>query len=144
MPRLDEVSEWLQKASNDLRSARILVEHDPPVPDTAAFHSQQAVEKALKAFLVWRGVRFEKVHSLTYLMDICEAQEAEFASFRTQAEDLAPFSVEIRYPSDCVEISIDDALFALKSAQEVCKFVMERLPTDLHSSAFICGPNLES
>jgi hypothetical protein len=30
LPR-DEVREWLQKAQNDLLSARILMQHDPPV-----------------------------------------------------------------------------------------------------------------
>ena len=64
-PELDEVKEWLQKASKDLLSAEALLEHDPPIPETAAFHCQQTVEKALKAFLVWKGIPFEKVHSLT-------------------------------------------------------------------------------
>jgi len=67
---LDEVREWLQKGRNDLLSAQILIEHDPPVLDTASFHCQQAVEKALKAFLAWKAVPFEKVHSLTYLLDL--------------------------------------------------------------------------
>jgi len=69
---LDEVREWLQKGRNDLLSAQILIEHDPPVLDTASFHCQQAVEKALKAFLAWKAVPFEKVHSLIYLLDLCE------------------------------------------------------------------------
>lgn len=51
-PRSDEVKAWLQKAANDLLSARILLEHDPPVMETACFHCQQGVEKALKAFLL--------------------------------------------------------------------------------------------
>ena len=75
-PRLDEIREWLQKAKNDLLSAQILMKHEPPVLDTASFHYQQAVEKVLKAFLVWKGVSFEKVLSLTYFSDLCEAQEA--------------------------------------------------------------------
>ena len=49
------VKEWLQKAKNDLLSARILLEHDPPVLDTACFHCQQTVEKGLKAFLIWNA-----------------------------------------------------------------------------------------
>lgn len=45
----------------------------------AAFHCQQA-------FLVWRSVTFEKVHSLVYLMALCE--EPGFASLREEAESL--------------------------------------------------------
>ena len=88
-PRLDEIKEWLQKGKNDLLSAQILLKHDPAILDTASFHCQQAVEKVLKAFLVWKGVSFEKVHSLTYFLDLCEVQEPRFASLRDRAEALA-------------------------------------------------------
>jgi HEPN domain-containing protein len=71
-PNQDEVKAWLQKASSDLYSAEILLDHDPPVPEAAAFHCQQAAEKILKALLVWLDVPFEKVHGLTYLLDLGE------------------------------------------------------------------------
>lgn len=59
-PSLDETKEWLQKAKNDLVWAQVLIKHDPPVLDTGSFHCQQTVEKALNAFLVWKGGSFEK------------------------------------------------------------------------------------
>ena len=85
-PDPDEVREWLQNAKDDLFSAQILIEHDPPVLDTACFHCQQAVEKSLKAFLVWKAVYFEKVHSLPYLLDLCEVQDPGVASLRERVE----------------------------------------------------------
>ena len=39
----------------------------PPITDTAGFHAQQAVEKTFKAYLVWRGCEFEKIHDLRTL-----------------------------------------------------------------------------
>ena len=134
MPQWDEIKQWPQKARNDLRWARILVEHDPPVLDMAAFHAQQAVEKALKSFMVWKAVRFEKVHSLAYLADLCEVQDPKFASLRDQVESLAPFAVEIRYPGDVLEISPEEALDALTSAEEVWGYVLRHLPTEFHAS----------
>jgi HEPN domain-containing protein len=71
-PHEEEVKAWLQKAYSDLRSAQILATHGAIVLDTATFHCQQAAEKALKAFLVWRAVPFDRVHNLTYLLDLCE------------------------------------------------------------------------
>ena len=53
--KFEECAEWLRKARNDLVSARILLAHGDPVTDTACFHCQQAVEKTLKAFLVYLG-----------------------------------------------------------------------------------------
>ena len=95
-PQPDEVQGWLQKAANDLLSARILLGHDPPVLETACFHCQQTVEKVLKAFLVWQAVPFEKVHSLPYLLDLCEGQDSGYTSLRDRAETLAPYAVEVR------------------------------------------------
>ena len=132
MPGLDEVRSWIQKAKNDLLSARILTEHDPPVLDTAVFHCQQAAEKALKAFLVWKEVPFEKVHSLTYLLDLCEAREPRFASLRSKAETLAPYAVEVRYPGETVGVSREEAREALAAAEAVWEFVLDLLPVESH------------
>jgi len=131
-PGVDEVKEWLQKARNDLLSARILMQHDPPVLDTASFHCQQAVEKVLKAFLVWKAMPFEKVHSLTYLLDLCQGQEPGFASMRERAEILAPYAIEIRYPGPVMEISQQEAEEALAIAEMMWDFVLRLLPGETH------------
>lgn len=57
-----EIQKWLIKAQHDLGSARRLMEGDEPYLDTAVYHCQQAVEKALKAFLTYHDVSFEKTH----------------------------------------------------------------------------------
>ena len=128
MSPMDEVREWLTKAEKDLLSARILLEHEPPVLETACFHCQQTVEKALKAFLVRKAVPFEKVHSLTYLLDLCEMQEPGFASLRDKAENLAPYAVEVRYPGEPMEISPEEAQEALATAETVWNFILNLIP----------------
>lgn len=133
-PELDEVREWLQKARNDLLSAQILLDHEPPVLDTAAFHAQQAVEKTIKAFLVWKAVQFERVHSLTYLMDLCEVRESGFRSLRRKVEMLAPFAVGIRYPGEVMDVSREEARDALATANAVWEFVLGLLPKGFHFS----------
>ena len=47
---------WLAKASQDLRRVEVLLAAEPPDVEGALFHSQQAAEKALKAFLTWHDV----------------------------------------------------------------------------------------
>jgi HEPN domain-containing protein len=103
-----EVNERLQKAALDLRSACVLLDNEPPVLETACFHCQQAEKKGLKAYLVCRGVRFEKVHSLTYLLALCKGSELAFASLRDRIESLTPHAVEIRYPGTVGEISREE------------------------------------
>jgi len=136
MPPRDEVRAWLLKGQSDLSSARILASHDPPIFDTAAFHCQQAAEKALKAYLTFRGVRFERVHNLTYLLKLCEEQEPDFADLRPEAALLAPFAVEIRYPGDLTELTGDEAQAALAGAEAIWNRVLLALPQELRPSTF--------
>ena len=55
-PKLTIVSEaraWTAKADEDQRAARHLLTVSPPLLDVVGFHVQQAVEKRLKALLVF-------------------------------------------------------------------------------------------
>ncbi len=130
-PNLEEVKEWLHKARNDLLSARILIKHDPPVLDTALFHCQQSVEKLLKGFLAWKSTQFEKVHSLTYLLDLCEVKEPRFVSLRDQIETLAPYAVEVRYPGEVLDITQEEAQEALATVEAIWDFVLSLLPYEI-------------
>jgi len=71
--RLADTQAWLAKADADLRAA----EHDrtatPPLLGDAAFHCQQAVEKAFKALLAWHDRPFRKTHNLEELGEACLA-----------------------------------------------------------------------
>lgn len=62
--RRADTQSWLRKASSDLRYAEIDLAARPAAPEDAVFHCQQAVEKALKAFLVWHDEPFQKTHDL--------------------------------------------------------------------------------
>lgn len=46
--------EWLQMAKKDLQSAKILFEHDGDY-GIVCFHCQQAIEKYLKGFLIFKS-----------------------------------------------------------------------------------------
>lgn len=84
----------------------------------ACFHAQQCAEKAIKASLVFLGVRFRKVHDLELLC-------AELPDGWTLSEDperlsgLTVWAVEPRYPGDLPEATEDDARAAVELAREV-------------------------
>jgi HEPN domain-containing protein len=46
------VEAWLAKAEHDLTTARVMLREGVEYADIVCYHSQQAVEKNLKAFLV--------------------------------------------------------------------------------------------
>jgi HEPN domain-containing protein len=62
--RVADVLSWLSRAARDLAAGDQVLQASPPLTGDAAFHSQQAAEKALKAFLLWQDEPFRKTHSL--------------------------------------------------------------------------------
>ena len=131
--QLDEVRSWLSKAYADLVAAQVLIVHSRLALGPAAFHCQQAAEKVLKAYLIWRAVSFDKVHNLVYLIDLCEVKEPKFAALRDFSERLVPYAVEVRYPGDAIEITLDEVREALSAAEAIWGFVLALLPSGLWS-----------
>lgn len=62
--RRNLVRQWLVRAFEDLSVARLLIESKSPWHATAAFHSQQAAEKFIKALLVDNQIEFPKTHNI--------------------------------------------------------------------------------
>ncbi|MCK8816323.1 HEPN domain-containing protein [Natroniella sulfidigena] len=115
---------WLKKALNDLKSAQALVEND--LLDTAIYHTQQCAEKALKGFLVYQKQSIKRTHDLRLLIDICVEIDEDFNDLRNLAEELTPYAVEFRYPTEWLEPDKEDVLEAIEMAEEIFKFVEER------------------
>ena len=63
----DLIKAWLTKALHDLTAARTVAASAEPLFDVGAFHCQQAAEKAVKAYLVFRDRPFPKTHDVAEL-----------------------------------------------------------------------------
>ena len=118
---------WLVKAEHDLIAAE-RANAPPPIRDVVVFHCQQAVEKALKAFLTWHDRPFSKTHNLPRLVEPCEEIADDFTSLRDAAELLTPYSVEFRYPGGDAEPTREAADTARQLARQGVDFVIARLP----------------
>ncbi|RJP21529.1 MAG: HEPN domain-containing protein [Candidatus Abyssobacteria bacterium SURF_5] len=59
------IAEWLRKADSDTDLAEHLMAEGAAFANSIAFHSQQAAEKYLKAFLTSHQVAFPKTHERT-------------------------------------------------------------------------------
>ena len=69
--RAEETAAWAKKSRKDLWRAEVNLTLDPPDTEDCLFHCQQAVEKSLKSFLVWRDQPFRKTHDLVELARQC-------------------------------------------------------------------------
>lgn len=130
-PEAAEVRQWLRKAVNDQRAARAALDQDPPITDVAAFHCQQAAEKLLKAYLVWRGQAFEKIHDLRTLVNLCAACDPEFIPLRDRVGPLTAYAVRFRYPGP-TDPTAEQAESALGIVAEALRFVRAKIPADMH------------
>lgn len=61
----EEALLWISKADQDLRAARLLLD---AIPEQAAFHAEQALEKMLKALLVARRQDMKKTDDISALV----------------------------------------------------------------------------
>jgi hypothetical protein len=107
----------------------------PPVPGSAAFHCQQAVEKLLKGFLVLAGRRSSKTHTLSELGTLAQAPERpagpsvrgfpEIADLVTAAGNWGRWTFAYRYPSEDPPAEPDDD--ELRRALDVIDALAARL-----------------
>jgi len=125
LPHLDAAREWKAKADGDLRSARALLDLDPPETDAVAFHCQQASEKYLKALLVAVGVEPPRTHDLGVLLELATETYPALEDVQEACEYLSPFAVQTRYPLFEPPISSEDASRAMSRSEEVCELVQD-------------------
>ena len=61
---------WVAKAEEDLLAAANLLGHEAVLASVICFHSQQAAEKYLKAFLALHGKAAPRIHDLEALIGL--------------------------------------------------------------------------
>jgi len=122
---------WLVQAEDDLRFAELASRER--FFAQACFNSQQAAEKALKAFLYARGAEQVIGHSVADLAAECARLEPEFAKLKERAAPLDQFYLSTRYPNSlpggipAEAFTARDAERALEMAREVIAVVKHRL-----------------
>ncbi len=88
---------WLEQARRDLSDARYLRDGDRH--NLACFHSQQAAEKALKAFLLLREAEDVWGHSVAELCNRAAAIEPTFGALERDGAKLDRLYIPTRYPN---------------------------------------------
>lgn len=114
---------WIERAKDDLLWTEANIREK--IYYGACFTSQQAVEKALKAFLLYREGQFGKIHDLVKLIDECIVLDKSFNDFRKKISKLTFYYIQTRYPdiSELDKYSKEEADEALLSAREIVDFV---------------------
>jgi HEPN domain-containing protein len=124
---LREARDWLTRAERDLLAAAGVLQGAIVLSEMAAYHAQQAMEKALKAFLTAHNRPFPKTHDLERLVRWCENVLPAFTQFVATAQTLNPYASQFRYPGGPLEPSRKEAEEALRMADAVLRFVRQEI-----------------
>lgn len=118
---MTEKDKWMNMALHELETAEYNLEGS--ILDAAAFHCQQAVEKALKALYIKEYKRLIRTHDLLFLgkklnlpddlIEICDA--------------INPFYIGARYPDMYEEYGEEEVEEAINRAREVIEWVRKKI-----------------
>jgi HEPN domain-containing protein len=125
------VRKWLVKARRDLLSAKRLARGSDPYLDTAIYHCQQCVEKAVKGWLVYHDQSFEKTHDLRLLVTLASEIEPKFTVWFDVAEQVSPYAIAYRYPGETLEPTEEEFQQAYKAAGRFYDFICSLLPIEV-------------
>ena len=128
--RVADTKAWLDRVATDLRAAALDLAADPPILDDLVFHCQQAVEKAMKAFLSWHDEPFGKTHNLETLGEACLRLDSTLRSLVDAAAPLTEYAWMFRYPGEREVPTRDEAERVLAIARETVQAILARLPED--------------
>ena len=123
------VQEWFKLANRDLIAALALFDlNNSELRLLTAFHCQQACEKAIKGFLVYKNILFCKTHDLGKLGFEVEKICPELLSTLVEAKLLTPYAAEHRYPDAALKnIENEDVVFAINVAKKLVGELSKRI-----------------
>lgn len=118
----------LRIARRDLKAAQVL--QDYAIEEAIwGFQIQQAVEKALKAWLFHLGQDPPLIHNLTALLERIDRAGAEAKDFRC-LEAFTIFAVQFRYDADPEPMGLDRAHW-LRRAEQLVEHVASLLGAEV-------------
>jgi len=125
-----KINEWIEIAEEDYNVAKLGLSISSSVSyRIIVYHSQQCVEKYLKAFLVSHQIDFPYTHNITMLLDLCSEIHISFEELR-KAEILTGYAIANRYPGEYRKIKKADAIKAVRLAGSVRLFIANMLRTE--------------
>lgn len=119
--------DWLEIAARDLLAARLLMEKQQCL-EIAGFHCQQAMEKALKAYIIHAAGILVDGHNVTWLCRQAMRHNPAFERWLEACAGMNRLYIETRYPSDeDLHLSPDELENCHGAAQSLYDFICDRI-----------------
>jgi len=113
----DDPREWLNRARSNLVRSRLAL---PGIYfEDLCFDAQQAAEKAIKAVLIYKQIRYPYVHDLGKLLFLAERKKIKVPIKVRRAARLTRYAVASRYPGFDEPVNGKEQKEAIKIAEGV-------------------------
>ena len=90
--------EWFERGDHEIETAQLLYD-EHGYTDSIAYHVQQAIEKYLKGYLVFKGQKPPWLHELDTLLNLVEKHASDlYVPFIELCERATRYYIEDRYP----------------------------------------------
>jgi HEPN domain-containing protein len=110
-------NDWLSFAKSDLALAK--VDKTTSISyESLCFHTQQAVEKALKALLISDKIEFPRTHNVRILLDLLKIKHI-IPDIVDESAVLTEYAVSSRYPGESEPIEEEEYKHSVKIAEKV-------------------------
>lgn len=125
----EEALRWIKQAKEDLDVAKYI--HQGKKFFASCFYSHQTVEKALKGYLIYKGVEHIWGHSVLNLLKECLIFDKNFNKFKEKVVILDRYYIPTRYPNGLpggipAEVFTEkDSIEAISIAEEIFNFIGE-------------------
>lgn len=129
--KLKVIRLWVEKADHDLGTAELTQIHIPVFRDTIAFHCQQAVEKYLKAYLIFNNIQPKRTHDLVLLLGMISTIESVSDDLFDLIAELQDYAVEVRYPDTIIDLTDDDIAKAIEIVRVFRNLILPKMFGDI-------------
>ena len=117
--------EWIEKAEKDYAAVKWLQQAPIPDYDIICFHTQQCIEKYLKAWLQEANIPIPRTHNLKELLELIVPTIPMWRTWDPDFSALSRHAVAIRYPG--TSATVDNASHAMHICDAVRQAVREQL-----------------
>jgi HEPN domain-containing protein len=126
MKDLKQAKAMLGMANKDLKALEGMKSHEFFDDEIFGFHVQQAIEKALKAWLALLGVEYPYTHDLAVLLHRL-AEHGQNVECRWELVEYGSFAVQFRYEAYPGNDAPLDRATAIRQARGLVEYVGELL-----------------
>ena len=121
-----QAEEWFERGLHDIETAQLLYD-EQGYTDSIAYHIQQAIEKYLKGYLVFNGMKPPRIHELDTLLNHIGRFDESFNVFLELCEKASRYYIEQRYPpGPIIEYSYEEIKTDLDNAWNLIRKVIAK------------------